>query len=210
MLTPGISQSASLALEQLAKFSWIDQFYLAGGTALALQLQHRLSSDLDFFSPEIFDQKGVNKDLQSINNYRLDQIAENTLLGMIGSTKISFFTYRYPLISKPSVFKAIKLASVQDIAAMKIDAIGGRGTKRDFIDLYFICQKFSPDNCLSFYLKKYPGLSKNLFHIIKSLGYFMDAETPDQELKMLKKVSWEKVKKFFERESVRLARKRLA
>lgn len=174
---------------------------------MALQLQHRLSFDLDFFSTETFDQKKVNEDLQTIKNYKLDRIAENTLLGMIGDTKISFFTYKYPLIGNVYTFEKIVLANLQDIAAMKIDAIGGRGTKRDFVDLYFICQKFSLDECLDFYLKKYPSLSENLFHTVKSLSYFGDAENPLQELKMLKKVSWKDVKTFFERETVRLAKK---
>ncbi len=123
MPAPGISPSASLTLEQLTNFPWIDKFYLAGGTALALQLHHRLSFDLDFFSPEKFDPKKINADLQSINNYKLDRAAENTLLGIIEDIKISFFTYKYPLISKGTTFRSAKLASIQDIAAMKIDAI---------------------------------------------------------------------------------------
>lgn len=207
MSTPGITKSASLTLGKLGSFPWIGQFYLAGGTALALQLQHRLSYDLDFFSTGVFDQKIINEGLKSIKGYKLDRIAANTLLGMIGDTKISLFTYKYKLIGEQVNYNGIKLASIKDIAAMKIDAIGGRGTRRDFVDLYFICQKISLDNCLSLYLKKYPGLSENLFHLIKSLGYFDDAENPPQELKMLKSVSWNKVKAFFDRETIRLANK---
>ena len=173
---------------------------------MALQLQHRLSFDLDFFSTEKFDQKIINENLRTLGGYKLDRLAEDTLLGMINGTKISFFTYKYPPIGKIVNYEGIKLASLEDIAAMKIDAIAGRGTKRDFVDLYFICQQYSLGKCLEFYLAKYPGLSENTFHVLRSLSYFEEAENPGQELTMLKPVAWEKVKMYFESESISLAK----
>lgn len=130
-------------------------------------------------------------------------------LYLAGGAKISFFTYNYPLIGDAVGHAGVNLASIRDIAAMKIDALAGRGAKRDFVDLYFIGQQYSLDQCLDFYLKKYPQLSENLFHVIRSLTYFAEAESPGQELTMLKPVAWEKVKKFFESEAIRLANKLL-
>ena len=207
MFKVGISQSASQSLEILNRFSWLKQFYLAGGTALSLHLRHRLSFDLDFFTTSDFDAKQLNADLESTRKYKLDRYETDTLLGNILGTKISFFTYRYPLITPSINVSGITLAGVGDIAAMKIDAIGGRGTKRDFVDLYFICQQYSLDKCFDFYQRKYPHGSNNLFHLIRSLSFFEDADNPPQELKMLKNVSWEEVKQFFKSESIRLANK---
>lgn len=179
---------------------------MAGGTALAIQLIHRYSYDLDFFTTKSFDQIKLDKYLKEINGYKLDRFGKDTLLGMIGTTKISFFRYDNPLIKKPLDYQGIKLAQIPDIAAMKLDAIGSRGLKRDFIDLYFISKKFPLDECLSFYWKKYAAGKENTFHIIKSLSYFVDAEHSEMP-DMIIKISWEEVKKFFEKESVRLADK---
>lgn len=208
MESPGVSPATSKSLGLLEKFSWIQDFYLAGGTALAIHFEHRLSFDLDFFTPKTFDEKKLDADLRSTSKYNLDRFDKNTLLGILAGTKISFFTYKYPLINKTIKFGEIKLASIPDIAAMKLEAIIGRATKRDYVDLFFICQKFSLENCLDFYLKKFAGHENNLFFIYKSLKYFEDAEETDMP-KMLKKVSWEEIKKFFEKESLRLAKKHL-
>lgn len=208
MQPSGISQSASLALEQIAEISLTDQFYLAGGTALAIHLKHRLSFDLDFFSNEKFDQKLLDKKLSKINGYKLGRIEEDTLLGIIGETKISFFTYHCKIIKPYIDYKKIHLLQIPDIAAMKLDAIGSRGIKRDFVDLYFISKNFTLDDCLNFYLKKYPQLKENIFHIIKSLSYFIEAEDSEMPV-MLEKINWKDIKVFFEKESVRLAKKYL-
>ena len=108
------------------------------------------------------------------------------------------------LIKKTISFKNINVASIADIAAMKIAAISERGTKRDFIDLYFILQKITIGRALNFYDKKYQKLSSNLIHIKKSLVYFQDAEK-DPMPKMFFPVSWEKVKDFFRKEVKKLS-----
>ncbi len=208
MQQKGISESADSAVESLGNIPLIKEFYLAGGTSLAIQLQHRLSFDLDFFTISNFNQDNLNKSLYSFKNYRLDRFEADTLLGMIGDTKISFFRYDNPLIEKTIKYKNIKLAQVPDIAAMKLHAIGDRGLIRDFIDLYFINKKYSLDECIDFYLKKYPMLKDNLFHVIKSLTYFDDADEMEMP-KMLERVSWQEVKMFFNNEAKRLTNKYL-
>lgn len=100
------------------------------------------------------------------------------------------------------------MASLADISAMKIAAISERGTKRDFVDLYFILQKVPLSQVLTFYDKKYKKLASNLVHIRKSLVYFDDAEEEAMP-KMLEKVSWPKIKKFFEKEIQKISQKLL-
>jgi len=101
-----------------------------------------------------------------------------------------------------------KSGNLEDIAAMKIDAICNRGTKRDFIDLYFLIQRFSLHKILKFYDKKYGKLANNFFHILRSLSYFADAD-PQESPKMLIPVSWEEIRKFFQTQVIKLTKTKL-
>lgn len=189
----------------LGKSHLLDFAYLAGGTACALQLGHRVSIDLDFFTPKEFDAKAIIHPLQGVGNFELEQESWGTILGYFEEVRFSLFIYQYPLLFSPKPFVGIQLADLRDIGAMKIDAISSRGIKRDFIDLYFLCQKgISLKEMLAFYDRKYGKLSSNRIHIQKSLVYFVDAEA-SPEPKMLKNVDWEKMKTFFVKETKQLA-----
>ncbi|MBU3922861.1 nucleotidyl transferase AbiEii/AbiGii toxin family protein, partial [Patescibacteria group bacterium] len=122
-----------------------NNFYLAGGTALALQLGHRTSKDFDFYSKKDFDSKKLYLDFKKEFSKDISEpiYSENTLEFKIGITDISFFKYPYNLIGPFDNYKLLLLANIKDIAAMKVEAIIGRGTKRDFIDIYFLIKKFS-------------------------------------------------------------------
>ncbi len=195
---------ANLAL--LADNGLADPFYLAGGTAAALHLGHRISVDLDFFGPDPFDSSLLASQLADLGAFRLDRIAPDTLLGDLNGVKISFFRYRYPLVVEPIVTLGARIATLQDIAAMKLDAVSRRGTKRDFVDLFFIAQSgLSLTEALGWYQRKYAGLDVNLVHVVKSLAYFVDAEL-DPPPQMLVSFSWEKTKRFFESEAKSLLR----
>jgi len=129
-----------------------------------------------------------------------------TLLGSVLETRFSIFYYKYPLLKNPSKYLGINIASVLDIAAMKLMAISDRGTKRDFVDLCFILKiekKFSLMEIFEFYDKKFKVLEQNKFHVIKSLVYFDDAED-DKMPKMIKDVNWKDIKKFFKDEIKKL------
>jgi predicted nucleotidyltransferase component of viral defense system len=190
---------ANLAL--LSETSLADPFYLAGGTAAALYLGHRISVDLDFFGPDPFDSSLLAGQLADLGQFRLDRIAPDTLLGELAGVKISFFRYRYPLLAAPSVALGARIASLPDIAAMKLDAVSRRGTKRDFVDLFFVAQSgLSMSEGLMWYQRKYAGLDVNVVHVVKSLAYFVDAEL-DPSPRMLVDYSWDKVKRFFEQEA---------
>lgn len=184
--------------------------YLAGGTALALQLGHRLSYDFDFFTDQPFRETMITQRLsKSLSSFQAEYIEWRTILGWIQKTKFSLFFYEYPLLFDVHESLGVKVADVRDIAPMKIAAIADRGTKRDFVDLYFIIVKkniLTLEECLALYDKKFKLLSQNKLHILKSLTYFDDAETSG-ELEMLEPVDWKAVKKFFQQETIALSKK---
>ena len=201
MFVEALPQGTRRNLALLADAGLTATFYLAGGTAAALHLGHRVSIDLDFFGPDPFDSAQLAALLSDLGQFRLERLAEDTLLGELGGVRISFFRYRYPLIVEPGSVLGVNVAGIEDIAAMKLDAISRRGTRRDFIDLYFIAQSgLAVSETLQWYQRKYVGLNLNLVHLVKSLAYFADAET-DPMPQMLVELSWDEVKRFFEREA---------
>ena len=191
----------------LGKSEIIKKAYLGGGTALALQLGHRISYDLDFFTKEEFDEKILLPEIAKVSNFKLEKTAWRTILGRFGDVRFSLFYYDYPLISSPREFSGINILDIPDITAMKIAAIASRGAKRDFIDLYFICREvISLWDAVGLYDRKYKNLAATGIHIMKSLTYFDDAE--DEEMpRMLKDLSWKGVKNFFRGEVKKMAGK---
>lgn len=178
----------------------IQKAYLAGGTALALQLGHRISYDLDFFTQEEFDEQMLLPEIKKISDFQLEKIAWRTILGKFKDVKFSIFYYKYPLLYAAKKFEMINITDIRDIAAMKIAAIASRGTKRDFVDLYFICKEtVSLPDAIQLYDKKYKNLATTEIHIMKSLIFFEDAE-PDEMPRMLKKSDWKDIKRYFENE----------
>ncbi|MCH8861460.1 MAG: nucleotidyl transferase AbiEii/AbiGii toxin family protein, partial [Proteobacteria bacterium] len=181
----------------LASFRGIESFYLAGGTALALAFGHRVSVDLDFFSRESFGEQILINRLSTLDGFSLEKREEGTIHANINITKISFFHYPYSLLEAPKVLNGIQIASVRDIACMKLEAISQRGAKRDFVDLYTIAQHGSSLSEIFFdYQKKYEKLNVNMIHVKKGLVYFDDAEEEPMP-RMLKPLEWKTVKNFF-------------
>ena len=199
MFEEAISKQTAENLVLLGKSKILGSAYLAGGTALALQIGHRISYDLDFFTDQKFKAQIFLKEMSRFKLYQHERVGWGTILGRLGNVKFSLFYYPYPLLRKPISFKNINIADIADISAMKIAAISERGTKRDFVDLYFILQKITLNEVFNFYDRKYQKLSSNSVHIKKSLVYFEDAEK-DPTPKMIIPVSWGKVKTFFKKE----------
>lgn len=205
MFTAALFGDTKTALALLGKSKLLKHAYLAGGTAVALQLGHRISFDLDFFTPQEFDTAEIIKELEKTVDFTLDETAKGTILGRIKDIRFSLFLYKYRLLFPLKKFLDVNILNLRDIAAMKIVAISDRGTKRDFIDMYFMCKaKISIEGALKFYDKKYGTLASNLIHIKKSLVYFEDAEKQEMP-KMLVPCTWEEVKRFFEREVKKIA-----
>lgn len=136
----------------------------------------------------------------------MEQENEGTFLGALDDLRISFFIYPYRLLAPPTLFGTVRIAALEDLAVMKLDAIASRGKKRDFIDLYFIRRDFLPlREMLPLVERKYEGVEYNFTHLLKSLMYFEDAEA-DPMPEMLEPVSWPDVRRFFEREAQALIR----
>jgi hypothetical protein len=172
-------------------------FYLAGGTALALQIGHRISLDFDFYTQRKFDSQKLYKLLEKkLKKVILLGKEENTLWVKIQNVSTSFFQYPYPLIFPLIQEKDFPpLASKEDIAAMKIIAISERGAKRDFVDIYFLLKEFPLEKILNWVKKKYPNF--NIYVALRALTYFADAEKKQKRrLYLIYSVSWSKIKKF--------------
>ena len=152
-------------------------FYLAGGTALALQFGHRISEDLDFFTLKIFNPQIIIDRLQPENKLQIINIDDKTLNTLINSQKVSFFNYPYKTIHDLLNYRGCPVANYYDIAAMKIIAIAQRGSKKDFIDFNTLLENGCTFTRIIEFLKdKYPHIEYNLPHLIRSIGYFEDAE----------------------------------
>ena len=178
-------------LKTLMNIPELEGFNLAGGTSLALQIGHRLSYDLDMFGNRPFEYQEIMDLLAPIATVKTMSQSRHILILDVEEIKVDFVNYRYPLINPPLLIDGLRILSTADIAAMKLAAIAGRGRKRDFTDLYFLLQEFSLREILDFYNQKYADGSEMM--IARSLTYFDDAET-DEDLKLFKKVKWEKVK----------------
>ena len=207
MHVESISGKVQASLELVGKTPLGAQFYLAGGTAVALHLGHRRSYDLDFFSPVSFKKDDPRRLLARLGQLTVEQEGEDTFLGVLDGVRISFFIYPYHLLASPMTFGRIQVAALEDLAVMKLDAIAGRGKRRDFVDLYFICRDFMPlGETLARVERKYEGVKYNFVHLLKSLMYFEDAEA-DPMPEMLKPVAWPDVRRFFEQEAGALFRR---
>lgn len=185
----------SLGQEPLA-----DSFYLAGGSALALHLGHRVSVDLDFFTSEHYESESLFQQLQAIGKLNIHQQSQGTMIGKLNDVRISFFTYPYSLLEEFVEIDGVRIATLLDIALMKLIAIAQRGAKRDFVDLYFICQHgYSLKYLLTRLSEKYPEVPYPSSHLLRALTYFDDADA-DISPQVLVPYDWSQVKQFFQTE----------
>ncbi len=191
-----VTSEVDRALRDLRERSVLDDFYLAGGTGLALQLGHRRSVDLDFFSTDMFDEELLIRKLLGLAGFSVVGKDSSTLHAGIGRVKASFLGYPYPVIFPFLSFADVNVADPRDIACMKISAIAGRGTRRDFVDLYFVSKSHGLQPLLELFRRKFAKADYSKIHILKSLTYFHDAEE-DPMPDMLADLSWDEVKNFF-------------
>jgi len=173
-------------------------FYLAGGTSLALQIGHRKSIDFDFFTSKSIDTSELfEKSLEIFTPNEVLKIQEekNTLSLFVNKNiKISFFKYKYPLVKKLKEEKSFQLASILDIAAMKLAAIISRSTQKDFVDLYFILQNHSLEEVLLVAKEKFKDINDILF--LKAMTFFDDIEEDPVEFVSNKKIEFSEIKNF--------------
>ena len=173
-------------------------FYLAGGTALSLQLGHRLSVDLDFFSPteDIPSiRAGLEKTLAPVEGTLADSSWGN-LVFLAKDVRVGFYGYGFPLVAPLVEADSIRLASIEDIALMKLDALLSRAARKDFYDLYFICQEKPLRSLYDLATNKYRSVRDFEAQTLKRLVYFENAEAEKDPI-LLKSISWNTVKEFF-------------
>ena len=187
-------------LENITNTISMKNYYMIGGTSLSLQLGLRESYDFDFCVPEEFNNELLLEELQKLGQTSVRQNQKGTLDVILNGVQVSFFYYPNSVIKEfvnPKEMPKLKLASILDIAVMKVVAIGGRGAKKDFFDLYNILNKsnITIDELAKGLLQKY-GNNINFANIIMGLSYFEDAE---QEIlsKTFVEYNWEEIKKFF-------------
>lgn len=195
------------ALNWLAKQVWLKKtdWYLAGGTAMALQVGNRCSVDLDFFTPQKDFNAGKLINRFPAKDWKTTMLKEGTIYGELFGAKVSFIAYPFFAPAKPNLWYGdVRVLAIADIAVMKMVAISQRGKKRDFFDLFWYIKNKEPLCDVFFRLKRqYPAIAHNYHHIVKSLVYFADAEN-DPEPKLFFPASWKQVKRFFSSEAKKL------
>jgi len=181
-------------LELLKKLLQIDEFRelrLVGGTSLALQIGHRNSIDIDMFGTLEADEFEIDKILNKIGSITVLKKTKNINIYLIDGIKVDLVNYHYPWLGETIIEDNLRLAGAKDIAAMKLAAITGRGTKKDFIDVNFLLQFYTLEEMLGFYKLKYNDASEIL--ALKSLTYFEDADN-EEDPRMLMSMNWGNVK----------------
>ncbi|MDY0078521.1 MAG: nucleotidyl transferase AbiEii/AbiGii toxin family protein [Bacteroidales bacterium] len=186
-----INTSTLELLKALMKQPAFSGLRLAGGTALALQIGHRKSFDIDLFGIIDFDSLIIQELFAEFDVVKTIKRSKNINIFIINDVKVDFVNYSYPWLSESLVKDNIRMAAIEDIAAMKLAAVTGRGSKKDFVDIYFLFQYFSLEELINMYSTKYPDGS--IFLVLKSLTYFADAEN-EGDLNMLINTSWQTVK----------------
>lgn len=184
-------------LKSLQSLPLLQGLRLVGGTALALQLGHRKSVDLDLFGEISVDPVEFRGVLEEEHTITILKESRNINIYMVDGIKVVFVNYAYSWIDDPVAEEGITLAGIKDIAAMKVAAVIGRGTKKDFVDINRLLQVLPLQELLNLYLQKYTDGS--LFIAMKSLSYFADAENDPMPF-MFEQTDWDAVKS-----SIRLA-----
>ncbi len=190
-------------LKKLMQYESLKKTFLVGGTALTLQLGHRISVDIDLFSEidfatnDILTELRKDLELQVIMQKEKNALILNARLKNTNNefVKIDVVKYAYPLLKELKHEAGIRLLSVEDIIPMKLSAIANRGAKKDFFDIYELMKTFSLSDMFKLFSKKYPDIAH--FHILKSLTYFEDADIEFDPI-MLNKTDWETVKQTIE------------
>lgn len=193
----GLKKKQIDVLKKISPLMLKHGFYLGGGTALAIYFEHRISVDLDWFSPTPFGDAMTLA--QALRNEKLafitEQTAPGTLHGSISGVRVTFLEFKYPFIKANSLWKELNcpLASLEDLACMKLSAIAQRGARKDFCDIYALgIKRFELSEMLKFYRQKFSVQDVN--SVLYGLSYFDDAESERMPI-MLWDIKWAEIKK---------------
>ena len=181
-------------LKTLMQDDLFRDFFLVGGTALALQIGHRLSIDIDLFTMDSFNEEDMLSALEVKYNFQLDYRRKNTLKGEIAGVKVDFITHSYPLVNPLMHVEGVRMASLSDIAAMKLNAISGNGTRiKDFIDIAYLSTVLTLSDMIDVYQDKYA--SRNPAMVIKALDYHADIDFKENIDMLDRNYKWKNIEK---------------
>jgi hypothetical protein len=205
-ITPG----ARVTLAVLGQLPLLRPFYLGGGTALALRLGHRISQDLDLFANiDSLDDDLRHSIIEELRQAHAVNVLRDSVFGLIleaNGQAISFFSYGYPMLEPTDLVSGVQIAGILDISLRKMNAVAGRGTRRDFYDLYFIASQVSLDELFAQSTKKYPQSRGFEMRVLVALVDFDVADQQDEPTLLLP-AEWSEVKAFFITEARRLGRR---
>lgn len=209
-----LTSTTRQAFNQIAHLPVISDFYLAGGTGLALHLGHRFSVDLDFFSSDVHavgpDQRDAMRSLLNDPSLSITYDKDSTFVATWQGVGISFFRLSmYPLVQEPLILEGVPVATIPEIGAMKLAAIVDRGTRKDMVDLYCLLQVVSLETIFKIAAVKYARVRSFPVSAIRALAYFSDAEALPMP-RMLDRTPWAKMKKFLEGQALQVGRKNLS
>ncbi len=191
-----VSPQLFALLQRMMAEEALSAFALGGGTSLALRLGHRRSIDIDLFSTEPFDAGELAETLPATLPMEEVSTARNSVSGLIGGIKVDLLAHRYPLVRETEDLEGVRLLSLEDVAAMKLNAIANRGSKKDFWDYAELLARFDREEMLAFFATKYSRNS--LWNLERALLWFDDAESEPDPLDLSDR-SWEEVKRLIRR-----------
>lgn len=199
-----LSGNAWEVVRRLVKDGLTDGWVLAGGTGLALQFGHRYSEDLDLFRPESFDSQLVLEELAKLGRVVVQARSSSTLHAVVDGVRLSFLEAQANFLYAGTLYRGIVIADPADIAVMKLVAIGGRGSRKDFVDLFFLFRNgVALDSIFKMLRRRFRDIDYNEYHLRKALVYFTDAESEPMP-KMIRKVPWAEMKEVIVEEVRRL------
>ena len=193
MLQKEIVQPGTLELlMKLMQDEKLKDFILVGGTALALQIGHRDSIDIDLFSQKPFEQDKMDSYLQKQYGFLPAFLDKNTVSGSINGVKVDLITHDYPYVKEPMLVESVRMATKEDISAMKLNAISGNGTRiKDFIDIAYLSSSLSLNDMINAFEKKYPNA--NAMMIPKGLVYHQDINFKEPVKMADNRLVWKKI-----------------
>lgn len=194
MITEGVTDTLLIVLRKILQCPQFENFALGGGTSLALRYGHRKSVDIDLFSAKSFNSEAL---LETIKNSFRDVDIHNRTKGSLcvsmSGVKLDILQHSFPMLAPVEFLEDIKCVSLKDLAAMKVNAVTNRGSKKDFIDLLLLHQNVIPlADAVELFSKKYSKASR--FLAKKSLLFFEDAENEPDPV-FLNNWTWQYVKK---------------
>jgi len=192
--TETVERTTFELLKKLMQDEKLSDFFLVGGTNLALQLGHRLSIDLDLFAYIPFETEYLVNHLINVYDIQTERVrGENTIVGRIAGVKVDMIAHIYPPLQNPIIVEGVRMYSLQDIAAMKLVAISDNGTRlKDFVDIAYLSTQMSLVQMLEYYATKYRNASP--IHALRGLAYFGDINF-DESIALCngKKFNWKKI-----------------